>query len=56
MASTTKMKKIVLAMPEAATKTPVYPKIAAIMAMIKNIKAQVNIELSPFHKLTQVLG
>ncbi|MES2141687.1 MAG: hypothetical protein V4471_02195 [Pseudomonadota bacterium] len=34
-------------MPAAATKTPVYPTIAAIMAMARNINAHVNIVFSP---------
>lgn len=41
------MRKMILAMPAAATKTPVYPTIAAMIAMAKNIKAQVNIAFSP---------
>lgn len=38
---------MILAMPAAATKTPVYPTIAAMIAMARNIKAHVNIVLSP---------
>lgn len=41
------MRKMILAMPAAVTKTPVYPTIAAMIAMAKNIKAQVNIAFSP---------
>ena len=41
------MKKRILAIPAATTKTPVYPTIAAMMAMARNINAHANIVFSP---------
>lgn len=37
------MKKIILAIPAATMNTPVYPTIAAIIAMTRNINAHANI-------------
>jgi hypothetical protein len=45
------MKKISLAIPAATIKTPVYPTIAAMIAMTRNINAQVNIAFSPLYKI-----
>lgn len=41
------MRKMILAMPAAAIKTPVYPTIAAMIAIARNIKAHINIVFSP---------